>query len=69
MSNVEVHSEYVPLVLKRHKKQSNEQWRLLFTITANPKFMAEEVDETIKDSSCIKDINEPDFPLFKKVGP
>ena len=30
MSNVEVHSEYVPLVLKRHKKQSNEQWRLLF---------------------------------------
>ena len=27
--NGEVHSEYTPLVLKRHKKQSNNQWRLL----------------------------------------
>ena len=31
--NGEVHSEYTPLVLKRHKKQSNDQWRLLFSFT------------------------------------
>ena len=29
MWNGEVHSEHTPLVLKRHKKQSNDQWRLL----------------------------------------
>ena len=29
MQNGEVHSEYVPLELIQHKKQSNNQWRLL----------------------------------------
>ena len=38
MKNVEVYSEFIPVEQKRHKKQENDQLRLLSQDPDSPKF-------------------------------